>query len=136
MTRPLVIRGVSDMDILGGIGGAIDLVLRAKKLADQLKNLEMKEIIVDLQRQLIDLKEQIVTLREENIQLKAEARKLALPPELVLKDGMYHFDGRGPCCTGCWDSNQKQILLKEGSEDLRTVMGYRYECPVCNACYK
>lgn len=122
------------MDIIGGIGSVIDLVRKAKELADKLKNLEMKEVIVDLQGQLIDLKEQIVALREENVQLKAEARKLALPPELTLKDGAYYTAvGEGPFCTGCYDGRQKLHRLAEQTGPFRQLSKWR--CPVCKTNY-
>ncbi len=40
------------MSILADIGSAINLVKQAKDLADQLKNLELKAVIVDLQGKL------------------------------------------------------------------------------------
>lgn len=122
------------MDILGGIGDAISLALKAKQLADRLKNLELKEVVVDLQSRLIDLKEQIVALREENIQLKADAKKLQLPPELIVKDGVYfRADGDGPFCTGCYDAGGKLHRLAEQSGLYRKIS--KWKCPVCKSTF-
>lgn len=122
------------MDVIGGIGSAIGLVVKAKELADKLKDLELKEVIVDLQSRLIDLKLQIAELREENVHLKAEARKLSMPPELVVKEGMYYkTEGDGPFCTACFDNNGKLIRVTEQAKVFWDIG--RWRCGVCTVKY-
>lgn len=84
------------MSIVGDITGVITLVGKAKALADQLKNLELKEVIVDLQGKLLDLKEKINQLREENTRLTEELKRASAPAEVTLKDGMYYKGDDGP----------------------------------------
>jgi hypothetical protein len=102
------------MDVFSGVKNAIALVVKAKQLADQLKNLELKQVIVDLQSQLVDLKEEIVNFREENLALKAQVQRLSAAPEVVVRDGLYFKnDGDGPYCTQCYDSEKKLIRVAE-----------------------
>jgi hypothetical protein len=54
------------MGVIGDITPVIGLVQKATMLADELKNLELKEVIVDLQGKMLDLKEEIVQPRDEN----------------------------------------------------------------------
>ncbi len=118
------------MDIIEGIGKAVNLVAKAKNLADELNNLKMKEVIVELKSDLIDLKEQILALREENLQLKEEAKKRSEAPTLTIKEGKYYCaEGDGPFCTGCYDSRKEMIRLTALNTAFRGIGNWR--CPVC-----
>jgi hypothetical protein len=123
------------MSVLGDIAGAIGLVKQAKELADQLKNLELKQVIVDLQGKLLDLKEEINELREENARLTEEVKRASVPPEVTLKDGMYYKGDDGPFCTSCHDSGGKSIRLIEANRPEQQLMGIQRKCPVCKAHY-
>ena len=76
------------------------MVGKAKQLADQMKNLEMKEVIVDLHGKLLDLKDEINKLQEENTHLTEELKKVSAPPEVTLKDSMYHRGKTGLTAPG------------------------------------
>lgn len=116
------------------ISDAIDLVARAKKLADELSSLDLKETIAELRGKLLDLKEEILTLREENTTFKAERAKLTLPPELTLKDDVYwKADGSGPLCVACHHKDHKLIPLTEQSGLLAKTGKWR--CSVCKATF-
>lgn len=54
------------MGVVSDVTSVIGLVKKAKELADELKNLELKGVIVDLQGKVLDLKEEILQLREES----------------------------------------------------------------------
>ena len=84
------------MGIVSEISGVIGLAQKAKQLADDLKNLELKEVIVDLQGKLLDLKQEIIELREENARLTEEVKRASTPPEVTLKDGVYYKGDDGP----------------------------------------
>lgn len=123
------------MDVVGGISGAIKLVVKAKELADKLKNLELKGVVVDLQSQLLDLKEEIIALREENIQLKESQKKQEALPEMTVKDGLYFKpDGDGPFCTGCFDTQGRLVRLAEHEKRVQRLVG-RWHCPGCRVNY-
>lgn len=123
------------MDVVGGIGNAIKLAVKAKELADQLKNLEMKAVIVDLQGELLDLKEQVLELRTENVQLKEEAAKRLAPPELVVKNNLYYKpNGEGPFCTGCQDTRGQLVRLTEYEKRLQRLAG-KWHCPSCKTSF-
>ena len=124
------------MSIAGDITSVISLVGKAKTLADQLKNLELKEVIVDLQGKLLDLKEEINQLREENARLTEELKRASAPPEVTLKEGMYYKGDDGPFCTACHDNNGKLIRLVEANHPERRMMGIRRKCPVCEATFR
>ena len=95
------------MGIISDISSVIGLAKKAKELADELKNLELKGVIVDLQGKPLDLKEEINTLREENEELKRQIKDApvagAAPKEMpAIKDGMYYKGTDGPFCTACY----------------------------------
>ena len=123
------------MSVLSDITGVIGLVQKAKQLADQLKSLELKEVIVDLQGKLLDLKQEIVQLRDENQRLTEDLKCALAPPEVTLKDGVYYKGEDGPFCTACYDSGRKMIRVTDVTHDERVVMGIRRKCPACKAEY-
>jgi hypothetical protein len=123
------------VSIVTDISSVIGLVGKAKQLADELKNLELKEVIVDLQSKLLDLKQEINDLREENARLEEQVRKASAPPEVTLKDGMYYKDNDGPFCTACYDRNGKLIRLIDANIHERELMHIQRKCPVCKATY-
>jgi hypothetical protein len=117
------------VDIIGGITGVINLVVKAKALAHKTTNVELKKTIVDLQERLMEMNSQIVGLQEENEKLKASA---ATQSEVAIKDGVYYKrDGEGPFCTGCYDSKKLLSRLTELGASHR-IMG-KWKCPVCRA---
>lgn len=123
------------MGVVSDITSVIGLVTKAKQLADELKNLELKEVIVDLQGKLLDLKEEIVKLRDENAQLTEQVKRASVPPEVTLKDGMYYKGDDGPFCTACHDANGKLIRLIDANDPERRLMHIRRKCPTCKATY-
>jgi hypothetical protein len=122
------------VNIMETITGVIGMVGKAKELADKLKNLELKEVIVDLQGKVLGLKEEIVKLREENAQLKEQVKRASAPPEVTVKNGMYYKDDDGPFCTACYDSRGKLTRLIHGAQDER-MMGIHRKCQACQATY-
>jgi hypothetical protein len=123
------------MSVLSDITSVISLAGKAKQLADQLKNLELKEVIVDMQGKLLDLKEEINKLREENARLTENVKRASTPPEVTLKDGMYYKVDDGPFCTACHDTNGKLIRLIDATDPERKLMRFRRKCPLCKATY-
>jgi hypothetical protein len=128
------------MSIVSDITSVIGLVQKAKQLADQLANLELKEIIVDLQGKVLDLKQEINSLREENEGLKRQIKEApvaaATPKEVpTIRDGMYWKGDDGPFCTACYDTSERLVRASNATHDEKVVMGIRYKCPVCKANY-
>jgi hypothetical protein len=128
------------MGVVSDISSVIGLATKAVELADQLKNLDLKAIIVDLKGKLIDLKEEIIQLREENVRLTERVKQapmaLAAPKEKpMLKDGLYYNGDDGPFCTACYDTSEKLVRVTNATHDERVVMGIRCKCPVCKAMY-
>jgi hypothetical protein len=85
--------------------------------------------VAELQDENLSLKKQIKTLQEQGdhrgkLELKNDAYWLSQAPA-----------GRpaGPYCTGCFDSGEKLILLKELTGHF-IVFG-KYECPACKSHY-
>lgn len=128
------------MSILGDVSGVIGLVKKAKELADELKNIELKTVIVDLQGKLLDLKEEIVELREENARLAQQVKQApvaALPAKdtVTLRGGLYYKADDGPFCTACYDTGEKFIRVTNATRDEAKLIGIRHKCPVCRATY-
>lgn len=123
------------MGVISDITSTIGLASKAMELADSMKNLELKAIIVELKGKLIDLKEEIVGLREENARLTEEMKRTSAPPEVTLKDGHYYEGDDGPFCTACYDSGRKMIRLTDCTRNEQMVMGFRRKCPVCRTMY-
>ena len=126
------------MDIFGTIANVIGLAKKARDLADQLKNLELKTVIVDLQSQLLDMKTECLAYREELDKLRAENKRLSAPPEVELRDGAYYKKegGDGPFCTACHDSKGSMIRVVEAPDPEQRMFGTRWRCPVCKASLK
>jgi hypothetical protein len=99
------------MDVIGTLNGVIGMLKKARELAEQTKNLELRALIVELQGQLLDVKTECLQYGEEIENLKAENKRLSSAPEVRLKDGMYYRDEDGPFCTSCYDAEKKIIRL-------------------------
>lgn len=125
------------MNVFGSIGTAIDLVKKAKELADKVQNLELKEVIVELREKLVEVKEEAVVYREKFEAMEAEIKWLKAPPEMELRDNLYYRkdNGDGPFCTACFDGGAKSIRATRTAEDMRMASGYKWVCPTCRAKY-
>jgi hypothetical protein len=123
------------MGVISDITSVIGLVKKAKQLADELKNLELKEVIVDLQGKLLDVKEEIVKLREENANLTEQVKRASAPPDVTLKDGMYYRGDDGPFCMACHGGKGKLIRLIDANDPEQRLLHIRHKCPICKATY-
>lgn len=86
-----------------GIKDITDSAKKALEIANELKNIELKEAI-------LDLKEKLITLREENISLK-EQLKEKNQYNMVFENNKYwnykdNGTKDGPFCVTCWDYNK------------------------------
>ncbi len=94
-----------------------DTAKTALDIANELKNIELKEAI-------LDLKEKMIELREENISLKeqlSEKQKY----NMIFENNQYwnlKEDGskEGPYCVTCWDYDKTASRLIDG-----------YYCGIC-----
>lgn len=97
----------------------------ALKIADSLKNQDLKEAI-------LGLKEEILNLQEENISLKEHLSKRQ-NFNMVFENNRY-FNVKedntkeGPYCSNCWDSDKMAIRLQRVDYHLE---GKCYICPRC-----
>ena len=97
----------------------------ALKIADSLKNQDLKEAI-------LGLKEEILNLREENISLKEQLSKRK-NYNMVFEDNRYFNvkednSREGPYCSNCWDSDKMAIRLQHFNPHSE---GECYMCPRC-----
>ena len=120
------------MDIISLINNSINLLSRLKKISDNIKEAEIKNVLADLSNELADvklaaadLKEQLVTLREENAALKHHK---AADEKPKIKWGCYYFDDDDSrlYCTACYDSKGAKSLTNRVNSKFR-------RCNVCNA---
>lgn len=89
-----------------------DTAKTALDIANELKNIELKEAI-------LDLKEKLIELREENIELK-EQLKEKQEYNMVFEDNAYwnvKENGKyeGPYCSVCWDCKKIPIRLSQNT---------------------
>ncbi len=96
---------------MGGIETAKALMETGKKaldIANELKNVELKESI-------LDLREQLLLLREENTSLKQQLSEKQQYDMVFEKNSYWNIkeDGtkEGPYCSACWDKNKLAIRL-------------------------
>lgn len=98
-----------------------DTVKKALTIANKLKNVELKEVI-------LDLREQMIELREENLTLKEQLKEKQQYNMVFDKDKYWNIlsDGTkdGPYCSACWDGNGKAVRMHED-------MFLDFVCPVC-----
>jgi hypothetical protein len=97
----------------------------ALKIADSLKNQDLKEAI-------LGLKEEILDLREENISLKEQLSKRQ-NFNMVFENNRYFNvkednSQEGPYCSNCWDSDKMAIRLQHFNPHSK---GECYVCPRC-----
>lgn len=94
-------------------------------------NLELAETqnrLAEQIRQNNDLREEISRLKKEIETLRREDSKP------VFRDGLYYLNDQEPCCTGCYDSQEKLIRVTKLSLEAQ-MLGIKYRCPVCRASY-
>jgi|ERR1700722_2175826 len=125
-------------DILGAVNGAIELVKKAMKASEAIKNSDLKLQMADLMSQLAEVKVKCSELVSENDDLKKKIKQLesAETAKPQRKGETYFFGEHGPWCTACWDGKGKQVLLKEGNPDFKKMFGTTLECPVCHNRFK
>ncbi len=115
---------------MGGVNTALALIDASKKaldIANELKNVELKEAI-------LNLKEELVELREENLLFM---QKLSMQSKFNMtyeKNSYWNIkdDGtnEGPYCSVCWDKEQIAIRLTNN-----VVNRDFYKCGNCNNDY-
>lgn len=103
-----------------------DIANNAKKaidIANEVKNVELKEVI-------LNLKEQMIELREENISLKEQLSKRDYY-NMQFNDNCYwsiNEDGtkEGPYCSVCWDKDKEAVRLTQSNIDK-----HHFKCGSC-----
>ena len=108
-----------------GFTNVMSLGKAALDIANELKNTELKEAI-------LQLREEILALREENIALKEQLSKRNSHNMCFSKEDNCYYDIKndnekdGPFCSKCYDTIQKPVRMlnyhKQGM----------YKCPNCN----
>lgn len=125
---------MNPIEVFKGVYSAAKLAMTA---ASAMKNADLDLRLAELTRMLAELQVEFSSMLLENTQLKKQLQEERdanqNPPEL---DGDVFFfkDDYGPCCTKCWDSERKKILLKERSEQYRMANFYDtlLFCTTCN----
>lgn len=107
--------------------GWYDAVKDALVVADQLKNVEMKQKLAAVQIECANLAEENARLRQERNELQ---EKLRLREEMVWDEKMKSYfrtgpsgDREGPFCPKCYGGSDKVIRMAKEHQDFR--------CPVC-----
>ncbi len=120
------------MDIISSINNSMSLLSRLRKISQNIKEAEIRNVIADLSNELADvklaaadLKEQVLALKEENASLKHHKSTEEKPK---IKWGCYYFDDDDSrlYCTACYDSKGAKSLTNRIDTQFR-------RCNVCNA---
>lgn len=97
-----------------------DTAKTALTIANELKNVELKEAI-------LDLKEKMLELREENLVLKEQLKNKQKYNMIFDKDRYWNLlsDGTkdGPYCAACWDYKGIAVHLDQ-----------KFDIPFCHIC--
>lgn len=111
---------VPPTDAINMIKNTYNAGKKALEIAENMKNVELKEAI-------LDLKEEIVSLREENFALKEQLSEKQKYNMVFDRDKYWNIlpDGTkdGPYCAACWDYKQKPVHLDQ-----------KYSEPYCHIC--
>ena len=126
------------------INNAISLVNRLQEVSKNINEVEFKNLLADISNSLADAKLEVTSVKEELVREKEKNQMLELEinnlneskEKLKLVGDVYMKNDEGPFCTTCWDSNSKQIRLKEEMPDFQTITGHKYICPVCDTGHK
>lgn len=100
-----------------------DTAKTALDIANELRNVELKEAI-------LDLKEKLMELREENIQLKEQlSKKNGHNMKFFTEDNCYYdikddAKKEGPFCSNCYDTKELYMQMHKAGKG-------RYYCPNC-----
>lgn len=100
-----------------------DTAKTALDIANELKNVELKEAI-------LDLKEKLMELREENIQLKEQlSKKNGHNMKFFTEDNCYYdvkddAKKEGPFCSNCYDAKELYVQMHRVDKGC-------YCCPNC-----
>lgn len=126
------------MDVIAGIQTALEITGKLRELSKKVQDAEFSMLLADLTMQLADTKLEVANLKTElakEIEEKqALAKKLASKEDdkPTFKNGGYVFNGDdGLYCTGCYDSEQKKIRLKEMPKQFHNLA--RWSCPICKS---
>lgn len=103
-----------------GLKDITDSAKKALEIANELKNIELKEAI-------LELKEKIIELREENITLKEQLQEKQKYNMQFIDNYYWNIkkDGSkvGPYCPACWDGDRKPVRMQQSA--------FGNFCPVC-----
>lgn len=128
--------------ILIAVNG-LNLLDRAKKLMDNVNDLEMKGIITELQHNvvnhkslLIDVEIELNNLKQENDALKKELERIK-SPEWQLNFNAEHqvyyqkddIKLTTTLCPNCWDNGRKKIILNVIQR--KSLFDIGHSCSVC-----
>lgn len=108
-----------------------DTIQMGLKIAEKFKDLELKEIILNLKTRILELEEEKLNLKTETHELKQKLEDKN-KYNLIFKNNSYWNTQKngeeGPFCSACWDNNKKTIRLKK--------YGDVHQCPVCKNIYE
>ena len=118
------------MDLLGKASKALDALRERAKTS---KDAELKESISNLYDHFLDLKELVLRIKEENADLRravaAQAEKPPKPEIRQVGETNYYFVGdQGPYCQPCYDGGGKLVNL---TPQQRLSGGTGRQCRVC-----
>ncbi len=106
-----------------------DTAKKALDIANELKHVELKEVILELKKQMMELGEENFAFRKENLALKEQLKEKQEHNMVFDKDKYWNIlsdeTKDGPYCSACWDADNKAIRMHED-------MLFGFVCPVCN----
>ena len=107
--------------------GWYEAVKDAIGVADQLRNVELKQKMVDVQMECLKLAEDNASLRQELIALREQVK---LRQVMQFKDNAWWRDigegkTEGPFCPKCLDGDNKPVRMSDYSDF------HAWMCPVC-----
>jgi len=118
----------------GTMQALLEMAKRARELAKNVNNIELREMLVDLQDKALDTREENQKLRDKIVELEDKLRN---------RDAM-NFDGNvywhkeerntgNPFCPTCFDKEEKKIHLhaQGGAHNLNPY----WDCKVCGSIF-
>jgi hypothetical protein len=99
------------------------------KVLQEAGKIELYEKILAIQQQLLEMQEKIRTQGEEIRELE---NNFKIKGDIFFENNAYWFNKKdgskeGPFCSGCWDSQSKQLIHLHSRMDLPDA----WICPVC-----
>jgi len=110
----------------------IETIKNAVSIANEAKNWELKQNLLDVQQIALDMQKEITDLREENKKLKDTSeleKKIKRTPDKPTIITFSDDEEKIPYCGVCWGQDSKRIPMGDGSSI--NGMCHEFRCAIC-----